>query len=166
MPVVLQECTLRAGGLIPAADVNAGAVGAGGLPVLDIGLVNNMPDAALDSTERQFVELLDGAARDVVVRLPRAWKDHLLSARPRGAPLRVKRAGRLLRWNNNHLHPCRLAQAVQSSRVYVRGRPCEVADMRGPGTRHRRILRGERRGERQKACEPSPSLPTHAVDHR
>jgi homoserine O-succinyltransferase len=36
---------------------------------LDIGLINNMPDAALESTERQFIELLEAAAADVVVRL-------------------------------------------------------------------------------------------------
>jgi homoserine O-succinyltransferase/O-acetyltransferase len=36
---------------------------------LDIGLINNMPDAALESTERQFVKLLDAAASNVVVRL-------------------------------------------------------------------------------------------------
>lgn len=36
---------------------------------LDIGLVNNMPDKALLSTERQFLTLLDSAAHDVVVRL-------------------------------------------------------------------------------------------------
>jgi homoserine O-succinyltransferase len=34
-----------------------------------IGLVNNMPDAALRSTERQFCSLLSAASRDVVVRL-------------------------------------------------------------------------------------------------
>jgi len=34
-----------------------------------IGLVNNMPDAALAATERQFRSLLGAAARDVVVRL-------------------------------------------------------------------------------------------------
>jgi homoserine O-succinyltransferase len=36
---------------------------------LDIGLVNNMPDAALDATERQFRALLDAAAGDFTVRL-------------------------------------------------------------------------------------------------
>jgi homoserine O-succinyltransferase/O-acetyltransferase len=36
---------------------------------LDIGLVNNMPDAALEATERQFLSLLDAAAEDVLVRL-------------------------------------------------------------------------------------------------
>jgi homoserine O-succinyltransferase len=36
---------------------------------IDIGLVNNMPDAALDATVRQFRALLGAAADDVVVRL-------------------------------------------------------------------------------------------------
>jgi homoserine O-succinyltransferase/O-acetyltransferase len=37
--------------------------------VVDIGLVNNMPDAALDATERQFRALLGAAAGDLDVRL-------------------------------------------------------------------------------------------------
>jgi homoserine O-succinyltransferase/O-acetyltransferase len=36
---------------------------------LEVGLVNNMPDAALESTERQFLELLHAAAQDIPVRL-------------------------------------------------------------------------------------------------
>ena len=36
---------------------------------LDIGLVNNMPDAALKATERQFLALLRAAADDITVRL-------------------------------------------------------------------------------------------------
>jgi homoserine O-succinyltransferase len=36
---------------------------------IDIGLMNNMPDAALDATERQFRALLGAAAKDIVVRL-------------------------------------------------------------------------------------------------
>ena len=36
---------------------------------LDIGLINNMPDAALDATERQFRGLLDAAADGLAVRL-------------------------------------------------------------------------------------------------
>ena len=36
---------------------------------IDIGLVNNMPDAALKATERQFLTLLDAAADGMVVRL-------------------------------------------------------------------------------------------------
>jgi homoserine O-succinyltransferase/O-acetyltransferase len=34
-----------------------------------IGLVNNMPDAALQTTERQFGDLLSAASRDIAVRL-------------------------------------------------------------------------------------------------
>lgn len=36
---------------------------------LDIGLVNNMPDSALEATERQFLTLLKSAAGDIEVRL-------------------------------------------------------------------------------------------------
>ena len=36
---------------------------------VDIGLINNMPDPALDATERQFRGLLGAAAGDLVVRL-------------------------------------------------------------------------------------------------
>src|SRR5881409_1993191 len=36
---------------------------------LEIGLINNMPDAALEATERQFRALLDAAADGIVVRL-------------------------------------------------------------------------------------------------
>jgi homoserine O-succinyltransferase len=36
---------------------------------IDIGLINNMPDAALDATVRQFRALLSAAADDIVVRL-------------------------------------------------------------------------------------------------
>ncbi len=41
----------------------------GGIPAeLTIGLVNNMPDSALKATERQFMRLLSGAARNVRIR--------------------------------------------------------------------------------------------------
>ena len=36
---------------------------------VDIGLVNNMPDAALDATERQFRALLNAAADGLRLRL-------------------------------------------------------------------------------------------------
>ena len=36
---------------------------------LDIGLINNMPDAAMESTARQFLTLLEMAAHDIVIRL-------------------------------------------------------------------------------------------------
>jgi homoserine O-succinyltransferase len=38
-------------------------------PSLTIGLVNNMPDVAIERTERQFVKLLDAASADICVRL-------------------------------------------------------------------------------------------------
>jgi len=36
---------------------------------IDLGLVNNMPDSALEQTERQILTLLDAVAGDIVVRL-------------------------------------------------------------------------------------------------
>jgi len=60
-------------GLLPGADCLSGTS-----PVefrdsdancLEIGLVNNMPDAALEATERQFRALLDAAADGIEVRL-------------------------------------------------------------------------------------------------
>src|SRR5258705_2114781 len=36
---------------------------------LELGLINNMPDGALESTERQFLELLRAAADDIPIRL-------------------------------------------------------------------------------------------------
>ena len=52
---------------------------------LEIGLVNNMPDAALEATERQFVEVLGAAAEGQLVRL------HLFSLPqlPRGEAARA-----------------------------------------------------------------------------
>jgi homoserine O-succinyltransferase/O-acetyltransferase len=35
---------------------------------LTVGLVNNMPDAALDATERQFIDLIRAASPDLIVR--------------------------------------------------------------------------------------------------
>jgi homoserine O-succinyltransferase len=46
-----------------------GPSGGSGQTCIDIGLVNNMPDAALDATERQFRALLGAAADGMVVRL-------------------------------------------------------------------------------------------------
>ena len=54
---------------------------------LTIGLVNNMPDAALETTERQFLDLIRAATPDVVAnfklywipevqRAENVWKDH------------------------------------------------------------------------------------------
>ena len=57
MPLLLD--TLRPGAAVDLRGRNC----------LTIGLVNNMPDAACEATERQFIELLRGAANDVVVLL-------------------------------------------------------------------------------------------------
>jgi homoserine O-succinyltransferase len=45
------------------------AVAADGSHCVTVGLVNNMPDAALAATERQFVDLIGASARNVAVRL-------------------------------------------------------------------------------------------------
>ena len=36
---------------------------------ITIGLINNMPDAALEATERQFISLLDSASAGIQIRL-------------------------------------------------------------------------------------------------
>jgi homoserine O-succinyltransferase/O-acetyltransferase len=36
---------------------------------IDLGLINNMPDSALETTERQVLKLIDAAAGDILVRL-------------------------------------------------------------------------------------------------
>jgi homoserine O-succinyltransferase/O-acetyltransferase len=36
---------------------------------IEVGLINNMPDLALEQTERQMLKLLDAAADDILVRL-------------------------------------------------------------------------------------------------
>jgi homoserine O-succinyltransferase len=36
---------------------------------VDLGLINNMPDSALEQTDRQILKLLDAAANDILVRL-------------------------------------------------------------------------------------------------
>ena len=53
-----------------------------------IGLVNNMPDAALEATERQFVSLIEAAAANAVVNL----KLFSIPSVPRGVQARLKLA--------------------------------------------------------------------------
>jgi homoserine O-succinyltransferase/O-acetyltransferase len=57
---------------------------------LNIGIVNNMPDAAVAATERQFLDLIRAATPDTVVRL----KLYSIAAVPRAAPLRSEFAQR------------------------------------------------------------------------
>ncbi len=52
-----------------AITVDRGETGRSAAAALEIGLVNNMPDSALESTERQFFDLLDAAAKGVAVRI-------------------------------------------------------------------------------------------------
>jgi homoserine O-succinyltransferase len=78
MPLLLD--TLRPG---PAVDLR-------GRNCLTIGLVNNMPDAACEATERQFLRLLRAASNDVVVLL----KLFSIAAVPRSETTRAELAGR------------------------------------------------------------------------
>jgi homoserine O-succinyltransferase len=78
MPFLLD--TLRPG---PAVDLR-------GRNCLTIGLVNNMPDAGCEATERQFIELLRAAASDVVVLL----KLFSVAAVPRSEAARAEIASR------------------------------------------------------------------------
>ena len=59
MPLLLDATDATPGGTVAAASC------------VTVGLINNMPDAALEATERQFVELVRASARNAVVRLPR-----------------------------------------------------------------------------------------------
>jgi len=78
MPLLLD--TLRPG---PAVDLH-------GRNCLTIGLVNNMPDAACEATERQFLKLLRAASSDVVVLL----KLFSIPSVPRAEATRAELAGR------------------------------------------------------------------------
>jgi homoserine O-succinyltransferase len=78
MPLLLD--TLRPG---PALDLR-------GRNCLTVGLVSNMPDAACEATERQFLKLLRAASSDVVVLL----KLYAIAAVPRSEATRADLAGR------------------------------------------------------------------------
>ena len=72
MPIVVGAT--RPGDTVPAraqSFVRSGewASAAGAVACIEIGLVNNMPDAALEATERQFVEVLEAASEGRLVRL-------------------------------------------------------------------------------------------------
>src|ERR1700722_16532506 len=53
---------------------------------LEVALINNMPDLALEDTELQFAELLDAAAGDILVRL----QFYSLSGIPRSERVRER----------------------------------------------------------------------------
>lgn len=68
----------------------AGERGRGVLPeCIEVGLVNNMPDAALRATERQFIDLLATAAGDRMVRLHFFALAEIRRGEAKGADLRV-----------------------------------------------------------------------------
>ncbi len=66
--------------------------GAGSEAGLTVGLVNNMPDAALRATERQFATLLERAAGERVVRLKLYHLPGVARGEAAGAHLRVASA--------------------------------------------------------------------------
>lgn len=80
MPLLLDHIRLRS---------NVGRA-ASGAHALEIGLVNNMPDAAIETTERQFVQLLDSASGPIVVHL----KLFCIPEVPRADLVRHRLAGR------------------------------------------------------------------------
>lgn len=77
MPLLLD--TAQAG----AADIRAANC-------ITVGLINNMPDAALEATERQFTDLIRASSRDMLVRLVL----YCIPEVPRGAEARRDMAGR------------------------------------------------------------------------
>jgi homoserine O-succinyltransferase len=62
MPLLLDDAP-REDAIVGPGGSNPGCI--------EIALINNMPDAALESTERQFIALLDAAAGPMLVRLSR-----------------------------------------------------------------------------------------------
>jgi homoserine O-succinyltransferase len=70
MPIVKAEAGAKIYNLRPALRlVKPAPIRPDHAPALEIGLVNNMPDAALQATERQFMSLLNAAAGRGLVRL-------------------------------------------------------------------------------------------------
>ena len=78
MPLLLDTTDATRAGNVQAANC------------VTVGLVNNMPDAALEATERQFVELARASARSTVVRLVL----YAIPQVPRGEAARRAMAGR------------------------------------------------------------------------
>src|SRR6266436_1534435 len=68
MPVVIEQGA-AASGFLPAGASRAPAQAPRHTGGIAIGIVNNMPDAALQATERQFIGLLAAAAGQLPVRL-------------------------------------------------------------------------------------------------
>jgi len=77
MPLVVENATSSAGEFDAATCVT-------------VGLINNMPDAALEATERQFADLIRAASGNTLVRL---LLFHIPEV-PRGTPARRDMAGR------------------------------------------------------------------------
>ncbi len=69
MPVLIDPSPEQGASMRSHALDRPGAFGASEQACLEIGLLNNMPDAALEATERQYIDLLGAAAGDRLVRL-------------------------------------------------------------------------------------------------
>ena len=69
MPVYLSGDASHQNGFAPASRTSNATFPGGDSRYIHIGLINNMPDGALQATERQFLTLLQAAAEDVKVRL-------------------------------------------------------------------------------------------------
>src|SRR3954451_19575874 len=67
MPVLLDRVT--SGHLVLGGQCNVAAAEFLSCKSLDVVLVNNMPDASLEATDRQFAGLLAAAAGDQLIRL-------------------------------------------------------------------------------------------------
>jgi homoserine O-succinyltransferase/O-acetyltransferase len=76
--------------LLDTTPADAAAIELRSRNCIEVGLVNNMPDAALEATERQFVALIRAASTDAVVRL----RLYALPDVPRGDRGRLEMASR------------------------------------------------------------------------
>jgi homoserine O-succinyltransferase/O-acetyltransferase len=91
MPVLVTPDRPSENGALPGAEPNATTwTQPHAIDCIEIGLLNNMPDAALESTERQFIDLLQAAAGEIPVQLRLFWLPDV----PRGDAARSRMSGR------------------------------------------------------------------------
>lgn len=69
MPVLVETFPYPNTLLCSSAASSSKAASAGGRPIIDIALINNMPDAAMEATVRQFLSVLEPASQNMAVRL-------------------------------------------------------------------------------------------------
>ena len=134
---------------------------------IEVALVNNMPDAALESTERQFVELLEAAAGDAAGPAAPCFAARGAARRrcPAGSRTRLLRHRGTLRHapRRHHRDRHRAARAIAARRALLgrAGGPCRL----GRGQRHR--ARSGRASPRMRPCSTATAsraarLPTSA----